>query len=129
MPILGLGNLSNGALGAQRPTRHEKKEVYDLLKEARQSSKPAECILCREELGRPCKSHSIPKFVLKNIASSGHVFTTNTALQWQILDDSKGVKDFETFLTICRDCDSQYFLPFRDVSSDGTPPLMFVLER
>lgn len=129
MPILGLGNLSNGVLGARRPTHHEKKEVYDFLKEARQSSKPAECILCGKKLGRPCKSHSIPKFVLKNIASSGHVFTTNTALQWQILDDSKGVKDFETFLTICRDCDSQYFSAYENPDSWLSEPSGIMLSQ
>lgn len=87
IPTLGLGDLSSGALWAWRPTRQERKEVYDLLKEARQSSKPSECILCGKQLGRPCKSHSVPKLVLKNIASSGHVFTANTAPQSQILDD------------------------------------------
>lgn len=122
MPILGLGDLSSGALGARRPTRQERKAVSDFLKEARQSSKPSECILCGKQLGRPCKSHSVPKFILKNIASSGHVFTANTALQWQILDDSKGVKDFETFLTICRDCDSQYFSIYENPDSWNNEP-------
>lgn len=92
MPLLGLGNLSNGVLGARRPTHHEKNEVYDLLKEARQSSKPSECILCGKRMGRPRKSHSVPKFVIKNIASSGHVFTASTAPQSQILDDRIEVK-------------------------------------
>lgn len=114
MPILGLGDLSSSVLGTRRPTHQERKAVSDFLKEARQSSKPSECILCGKQLGRPCKSHSLPQFVLKHIASSGHVFTANAALKWQILDDSKGIKDFETFLTICRDCDSKYFSEYEN---------------
>lgn len=81
MPTLGLGDLSSGALWARRPIRQERKEVSDFLKEARQSSKPSECILYGKQMGRPCKSHSVPKLALKNIASSGHVFTANTAPQ------------------------------------------------
>lgn len=87
MPTLSLGDLSSGALWARRPIRQERKEVSDFLKEARQSSKPSECILYGKQMGRPCKSHSVPKLALKNIASSGHVFTANTAPQWQMLDD------------------------------------------
>lgn len=97
-----------------QPTTHDRKRISDVLKEARQDGKPSECILCKRPLGGPGNSHSLPKFVLRSISSSGRVFTSNALLGWPILDKEKGINKFETFFTICRECDSKFFSEYEN---------------
>lgn len=79
--------------------------------------KPKQCILCKEIKTSYCNSHTIPQFILKNIAKSGLVGTPNAIIKLpnsNILDDSKGVKNSGVIHFICNLCDSKYFKEYEN---------------
>ena len=101
----------------------KKKEVYikrrmnDFFKKARKMSKQEECFYCGKKENKFCKSHSIPKFILKNIESKeGKILNNNSILEVPAVKDINGTKEAGTFSLICRDCDSKIFADYENSS-------------
>ena len=86
------------------------REIYDNIK-------PEHCILCGERKTSYCNSHTIPQFVLKNIAKSGMIGTLNAIIELPIKNfekDEKGVKKSGVIHSICISCDSKYFKDYEN---------------
>lgn len=86
----------------------------DLYKKAIKSIKPEVCPLCKCKISSLCKSHSLPSFVLKNIAENGFVQTIWKIVKLNPKKEQCGVKDAGVFFYICRDCDSKYFQDYEN---------------
>lgn len=86
-----------------------KKKTNALLKECRQNSKAEMCYFCNKKCSSFCNSHSIPQFVLRNIANKGLIATPNSIIGIELLDSCKGINDIGTFRLICNECDSKIF--------------------
>ena len=84
------------------------------------------CFLCGKVLTGSCESHSIPKFILKNIADNGWVFTANKLMKVETERDEKGVNNSGIFRLICDGCDKTFFSEYESsVSLQIEPsPLM-----
>lgn len=92
------------------------KEIGKIKKEANHYTKGTNCMLCGKECSSFCNSHSIPRFIIKNIANNGIVYTplmTKTNIEnevkTKIFQSSPGVEKALTFENICRECDNNVF--------------------
>lgn len=95
--------------------------------QSRKRAKKDKCMYCNEEKSSFCNSHSVPAFCLKNIATDGSLYYSNTLIDVSLLDSEKGVKNAGIFQLICRDCDSKIFQEYEDPKNyekETTPTML-----
>jgi hypothetical protein len=86
-----------------------------LVKEANKNLKILCCPFCGQKSPILCDSHSVPEFVLKNIADDkGYVDNIYNILETCIQKEKLGVGQAGCFKMICRTCDSQAFQNYED---------------
>lgn len=122
--FLKLG-LSKDELG-ENPLE-QKKKINRILAQSRKRAKKDKCMYCHEEKSSFCNSHSVPAFCLKNIATDGSLYHSNTLIKVDLFDSEKGVKNAGTFQLICRDCDSKIFQEYEDPNNyekETTPKML-----
>lgn len=90
------------------------KELNNIIREAKQEAKLDKCIMCGEKTTSFCKSHSIPKLILKNITENGYLYTSNSFIEMPIIKKEKGINEAGTFNIICKKCDSQVFQAYEN---------------
>lgn len=81
-----------------------------------------ECLLCGKESNSFCYSHSVPQFVLKNIAEEGKLIqgrAISAPDNIPFLDFEKGTANTGLFRCICRECDNSYFKHYETKLSCG----------
>lgn len=94
----------------------EIKKHFNLIKkQAYHNSKLDYCLCCKNKVTSFCKSHSLPRFVLKNVAKNGMVFTSNKYFKMPLLNESVGIKDGGTFFRICHKCDNEMFKDYENL--------------
>lgn len=91
-----------------------KKQLAEILKEARNTAKPDMCIMCSKPQTSFCNSHLIPQMILKTIADNGKLLHPNVLMGIEILDIEKGVNNAGTFHFICRKCDAELFQDYEN---------------
>lgn len=97
------------------------KFITRIFKKARTNAKSATCHICGKECSSFCNSHSVPYFVLQNIADHGKVYIP---LQGELPTTGKdtGLKQAGTFHLICNDCDNSIFCEYEDPSAYSNHP-------
>lgn len=101
----------------------EFKKLFNLKrKQAYNNSKLDYCLCCKNKVTSFCKSHSLPKFVLKNIAKKGMVLTSNQYFKIPLINESVGVKDGGTFFRICHKCDNEMFKDYESIDKISKKP-------
>ena len=70
--------------------------------------KDKKCMLCGERVNGFCKSHSLPKFVLKTCSSNGKIRIGKT-FQNDSYNDVSGIGNTLIFTSICDKCDNTFF--------------------
>lgn len=98
-----------------------------ILKKARQKAKLDKCYFCEKETSSFCKSHSVPKFCLKNIAINGEVNYSNKLVKMPVEKEEKGVHEAGVFRLICKECDSIIFRDYEDETKYENIPNMKML--
>lgn len=93
-----------------------RKQINQMLSEARKSAKPTKCILCGNTQTRFCNSHSVPQLALRPIADNGMVLHASAAMGFdeEIVDIENGVNKSGTFNYICRSCDGTFFQDYEN---------------
>ena len=91
-----------------------KRKVSDITKECRKRAKLNKCICCNKEVSSFCNSHSIPRFILRNIEKQGLVYSSNYFFELPIDKKEKGIMEAGTFHIICNDCDNYIFKDYED---------------
>lgn len=105
------------------------KRVNDIIKRSREAAKRTTCYYCGKETTSFCNSHSIPQFLLKNIAVNGKVMTLNSLAEIPIIDVEAGIRKAGTFKLICRDCDNTIFSDYEKPDNYSTPPTQRMLAQ
>ena len=97
------------------------KLLSSLTSEASAKAKRNSCPICGKDCTSFCSSHSVPRFVLHNIAENGCV---SYALKYELPSFAKdpGIKKAGVFHLICNDCDNTKFQEYEDPSSYANPP-------
>ena len=106
-----------------------KKRIGSFHKHIRAMSKQEECFLCHKQFTSFCNSHSVPAFVLRNIAINGEVLTPNSFIQHPALKNKKGVNQAGTFNLICRECDSKIFSDYENPENYNNEPTQKMLAQ
>lgn len=98
-----------------------KKKISRVDKGIRQKIKGDTCRLCENSCSSFCRSHSIPEFVLENIAENGDVSAPRQRDELEPLKTT-GTGAAGVFFNICRDCDSHRFQHYEQESAYRTLP-------
>lgn len=88
-----------------------RKKMSEIQRKSILNSRPDICLLCQKPIARICNSHSIPQFILENIAQDGKVYSAAATIfgEQPVFDITSGVAQSGTFKFICRDCDNTFF--------------------
>ena len=107
----------------------EKRKKTNLLRKhvdkAFKDSIPERCLYCGADINYKtvCNSHSVPEYILKNIAINGYLlrsYCADTTYNMQMLKESKvfrmtlGVNETGVFKLLCTDCDKKIFRNYED---------------
>lgn len=112
--VFDLGDISPRDKSRLREDIGMKKKIGKFSKEIREITKQETCYYCGNKFTSFCNSHSIPAFVLRNIAENGEVLTLNAFIDNPIFKVDKGVNQAGTFNLICRNCDSKIFSEYEN---------------
>ena len=66
-----------------------------LIKDARQAAQPPICLICGKPLEKPCNSHTVPQYCLREIAVDGKVLSLAVLLDIFRESHRKCVRDRE----------------------------------
>ena len=103
-------------------TIEQRKEVGKILKHAREQAKLKTCFYCKKRCDGFCKSHTVPQFILKNIAKNGKLYYANTILKSPLQKEEKGIAEAGVFYIICNDCDSSLFREYENPTNYKSIP-------
>lgn len=92
----------------------EKKKWAKLFLRARTEAKMSHCLLCGKSVTSFCKSHTVPKMILKNISDSGNLLTSNALFGIETHKVKTGIENTGTFFVICNDCDNTWFQDYEN---------------
>lgn len=67
------------------------------------------CQICRKVNIKFCNSHTIPRFILKNIADKGRLYNVQAIKENPVVQQENGIENAQTFKSICSECDSKIF--------------------
>ena len=107
--------------------------LIDIKKGFTQSSKkyrPDKCIICGKVNPKFCNSHSVPRFVLKNITDNGMITQSISLISdnaVNLVADKKGIRNTGTFHNICVECDGKVFSDYEDPIAIKLKPNMKLL--
>lgn len=89
------------------------KQMSRITSKARERAKKDSCEICKKKCTSFCDSHSVPRFVLRNISENGKVCLP---LQGDIAGTGTdtGINKAGTFNLICNECDSTIFQLYED---------------
>lgn len=90
------------------------KELNRIEKLAREKAKQDKCLLCGKKMSSYCNSHSIPRYILKNISEQGFVNDLSLILEMPNTKKNLGTKEAGTFNNICSDCDQKWFKDYEE---------------
>ncbi len=79
-------------------------------------SKPlfSSCQICKKVGIKFCHSHTIPQFILKNIAEKGILYNTQVFNNTPFMDVENGIAKTQIFKSICAECDSKIFQEYEN---------------
>lgn len=81
-----------------------------------------DCQICRKVKPKFCNSHTIPRFILKNIADNGRIYNTQILKENPFMQPENGIENAQTFKSICCECDSKIFQEYETPENWLTPP-------
>lgn len=90
------------------------REVKKFIKEARTEAKLSHCLYCGKEVTSFCNSHTVPKFVLRNLAKNGMLGVHNTIIEIPVLEAEVGLAKAGIFRVICNQCDNYVFQDYEN---------------
>ena len=98
------------------------KKMRRFFSDARKNAKQGTCFTCGKECSSFCKSHSVPKFCLKQVAVNGKVYFSGMQSEIPFMGDDSGIKEAGTFQLICRECDSTLFQDYESPAAYNSRP-------
>lgn len=85
------------------------KSIGPIESEARKLAKPSRCKICGTPTTDLCRSHTIPKYCLKEIAQDGELLSFAALLGGNLRKKVVGISGVMVFKMICKRCDTEYF--------------------
>ena len=98
-----------------------KKNISKVDKSIRQKTKRNNCLICQKACSSFCCSHSIPEFVLENIAENGYVSAPRQTDDLEPLKKT-GKGEAGVFFNICHSCDNSVFQDYEQMGAYDVLP-------
>lgn len=73
-----------------------------------------DCQICKKANIKFCNSHTIPRFILKNIENNGRLYNTQILKTNPLCQQENGIENIQTFKNICIECDSKIFQEYEN---------------
>lgn len=89
--------------------KHSKFMSYVENSNSKKNNKEKRCFICKKKNITFCNSHTIPQFVLKNIAENGKLNNTQIFNSARLVNTESGINNALTFHSICKNCDNTVF--------------------
>ena len=99
-----------------------------IMKEKRNNNKKSRCFICKKEKSF-CQSHTIPRFVLKNIAENGKLNNIQVFNYSKLYKDETGIANTNTFFLLCSDCDGSKFQDYENQNNIEQLPSQKVMKQ
>lgn len=99
-----------------------RKQINTILKKSHDDSKLNYCLCCGKKVTSFCNSHSLPRFILKNISKDGYVLTSNNYFKMPLIDSKKGLNNSGVFKRICTECDNNLFKDYESLEQLSSCP-------
>jgi len=107
------------------PTEEEREGFNKFLSKIKKElfNKPFfdKCQICNRQI-KFCHSHTIPQFILKNISNQGHLYNQQILNDTPLLKATNGIRNTQTFESICGECDSKIFHNYETPENYSTLP-------
>lgn len=85
------------------------------LRKAKQNARVKKCAHCGKDLNKPCRSHTVPRFILKNIFSQVGEFNYSLNVFGSKYEKDKlGMSEAGCFYLLCNECDKRVFDNYED---------------
>lgn len=108
----------------------EAKKKYSFFNsQIMKKAKQTKCILCGKECTSFCNSHTIPRFVLKNISNKGYLAHSYSGLQMPLIEKETGVNKTLTFSCICNNCDNTKFQEYENPDNYKKPTTKVMMSQ
>ena len=91
-----------------------RKLIKQMLYDSRNRARVSECRLCGQKTEGFCNSHTVPQFILKELAQNGKVLQASLFFGIEHVDIEKGISNSGTFHIICRNCDNSRFTAYEN---------------
>lgn len=98
------------------------KEMRSQFANARKIAKLDHCYICKKKCNKFCKSHSVPQFCLRPVATNGKVQFSAMQRFFPPMGEDRGVGEAGTFQLICNDCDNTLFQDYENPSAYDSYP-------
>ena len=102
--------------------------LAQLRKDPNFKNEKKKCFLCTNEK-QICNSHTIPHFVLENIAENGKLKNTQIFNNKFLIADENGLNQVQTFRIICTECDSKLFQEYETEGNYTQEPSQTMLKQ
>lgn len=96
---------------------------------ARQKAKEENCELCGKKCSSFCNSHSLPRFILKEMSKNGKVISGHALFASEPNVKETGLNNCLTFDFICDDCDNKYFKNYENIKSADEPVTSVIMNE
>ena len=108
---------ARNTISEKKVSKREKRLLSKMYTELKRISKRTitNCLICGQECTSYCDSHSIPKFVLKQISKNGKILIGHNFVQNPVTDEY-GISNALVFKCVCNKCDNTYFQEYENLS-------------
>lgn len=87
------------------------------------------CFLCGKKNIKYCDSHTLPRFVIKNIAPNGKIKNTQIFNPNRYINSEQGINNSGIFREICSKCDNTLFQSYENVQKYNLFPTDEMLQE
>ena len=102
--------------------------LTQLRKDPNFKNRAKKCFLCNKAK-QFCNSHTIPHFVLENIAENGKLKNTQVFNNKFLISDENGLNKAQTFRIICTECDGKLFQEYETKENYTQKPSQSMLKQ
>ncbi len=92
-------------------------------------NKQKRCFICGQKNIEYCNSHTIPHFVLKNIATNGKLNNTQIFNSALLFASESGLNNTQTFHSICKVCDNNIFKEYETPENIKKEPNQEIMKQ
>lgn len=126
---MSLLNYYNSAPNSKEEAINSNQLYSELKKNALSKKLSNNCLICGGKNIKFCKSHTLPRFLLKNFTQDGKLYNAMYFANSDYIAKELGVQNTQIFYDICYDCDSKLFQEYENPNNYTNIPNQKMLKE